>query len=249
MAQIICNDMTLAYDGRPVIEGLSFSVSSGDYLCIVGANGTGKSTLIRALLGLITPASGTVTFGEGLTMRDVGYLPQQTPVQRDFPASVLEIVLTGHLGRHGFRPFYTRKEKAAAGEVLAELGIADLAHASYRALSGGQQQRVLLARALLAAKRMLLLDEPTASLDPVATREFYALIRRLCRDKGVTVLMVTHDLSALERDADHILHLGEHPPFFGTFRSYAESEAGKAYLGSRNDTEPASGGCGEGETE
>ena len=237
MAQIICKDITLAYDGKPVISDLNFTVEAGDYLCIVGANGTGKSTLIRALLGLISPTAGSISFGEGLSMRDVGYLPQQTAVQRDFPASVLEIALTGHLGRHGLRPFYTKKEKEEAREMLNELGIGDLLTNCYRSLSGGQQQRVLLARALLAARKMILLDEPTASLDPAATREFYALIRRLRRERGVTVLMVTHDLSALERDADHILQLGQTPPFFGTFRAYAESDEGRAYLETHTDAE------------
>ncbi|MBO5269229.1 MAG: metal ABC transporter ATP-binding protein [Clostridia bacterium] len=230
MSQIICNDITLAYDGTPVVTHLNFTVEAGECLAIVGANGTGKSTLIRALLGLLRPEAGKIEFEEGLSMRDIGYLPQQTAVQRDFPASVMEIVLTGHLGRHGMRPFYTKREKDEAAALLSELGIGHLAKCSYRNLSGGQQQRVLLARALLAAKKMLLLDEPTASLDPVATEEFYALIRRLRKEKGVTVLMVTHDLAELRRDADRVLHLGTTPPFFGTFAAYAESDAGRAYL-------------------
>jgi len=232
MSQITCNNITLAYDGTPVLQNLSFSVKAGECLCIVGANGTGKSTLIRALLGLMTPISGEITFGEGLSMRDIGYLPQQTAVQRDFPASVIEIVLTGHLGRHSFSPFYSGKEKREAREILRELGMEAVAGKSYCSLSGGQQQRVLLARALLAARKMILLDEPTASLDPTATREFYALIRKLRIEKGITVLIVTHDLSVLSRDADHILHLGQTPPFFGSFRSYAESETGSSYLAS-----------------
>ena len=237
MAQIICHDVTLAYDGKPVVTELNFSVAAGEWIAIVGANGTGKSTLVRALLGLLTPESGSIALGEGLSMRDIGYLPQQTPVQMDFPASVTEIVLTGHLGRHGISPFYSRKERAEARTLLCELGLESLALASYRTLSGGQQQRVLLARALLAAKRMLLLDEPTASLDPVATQEFYALVRRLRTEKGVTVLMVTHDLSVLKCDVDRILHLGQTPPFFGTFSEYAESDAGRAYLASQREEE------------
>ena len=240
MSQIICNDITLAFDGKPILEHLNFTVGAGDCLYIVGANGTGKSTLIRALLGLIAPASGEIRFGEGLSMRDIGYLPQQTAVQRDFPASVFEIVLTGLLPRRGLRPFYTAKEREAAREVMRELGIEALETRSYRVLSGGQQQRVLLARALLAARKMLLLDEPTASLDPAATQEFYDLIRRLRVEKGITVLMVTHDLGALRRDADHILHLGKNPPFFGTLAEYEASETGRAYLSM--GTEESEGG-------
>ena len=241
MAQITCNDITLAYNGKPVLTNLSFSVSEGEYLCIVGENGTGKSTLIRAILGLFSPAHGEIVFGEGLSRRDVGYLPQQTAVQRDFPASVIEIVLTGLLGRRGLRPFYTRKEREEARLVMKELSIDDLARESYRSLSGGQQQRVLLARALLAARKMILLDEPTASLDPIATEDFYALIRRLCREKGITVLMVTHDLSVVRRDCDKILHLGMEPPLFMPLAEYESSTVGQSYLKSdRTDGEEGS---------
>ncbi len=235
MSQITCNDITLAYGGTPILEHLSFTVDAGECLAIVGENGTGKSSLCRALLGLVPPVSGEILFGEGLSMRDIGYLPQQTAVQRDFPASVYEIILTGLLSRRGLRPFYTAKEKAEACEMMRELGIEGLKDKSYRVLSGGQQQRVLLARALLAAKRMLLLDEPTASLDPAATQDFYALIRRLRREKGITVLMVTHDLFALRSDADRILHLGKNPPFFGTAEAFEKSETGREYL-SKGDT-------------
>lgn len=244
MPQITCNDITLAYDGKAVLEHLSFTVDAGECLCIVGANGTGKSTLCRALLGLVSPVSGEIVFGEGLSTRDIGYLPQQTAVQRDFPASVFEIVLTGLLSRRGLRPFYTAKEKAEATALLTELGIDGLRDKSYRVLSGGQQQRVLLARALLAARRMILLDEPTASLDPVATQDFYALIHRLRREKGITVLMVTHDLTALRRACDRVLHLGKNPPFFGTPREYEASEAGREYLSiSEDGSSEASPSC------
>ncbi|MBR2906536.1 MAG: metal ABC transporter ATP-binding protein [Clostridia bacterium] len=252
MPQIICNDITLAYDGKPILEHLSFTVDAGECLCIVGANGTGKSTLCRALLGLVPPASGAIEFGEGLSIRDVGYLPQQTAVQRDFPASVFEIVLTGLLVRRGIRPFYTAREKMEARLVMRELGIEELKDKSYRILSGGQQQRVLLARALLAARRMILLDEPTASLDPTATQDFYALIHRLRIEKGITVLMVTHDLSAVRTESDRVLHLGKNPPFFGTIREYEASEAGREYLsmgenGSDDATPSSDGQASKGE--
>ena len=230
MSQIICNDITLGYGGRPILEGLSFKVEKGECLSIVGANGTGKSTLCRALIGLIAPTSGEILFDTGLSTHSIGYLPQRTDAQMDFPASVFEVVASGLFARRELRPFLTRREKERVREVLSELGIEELMRKSYRTLSGGQQQRVLLARALLASDELLLLDEPTASLDPTATQDFYRLIRRLQREKGVTVLMVTHDLDAIRNGSDHILHLGRRSPFFGTLKEYEASDAGREYL-------------------
>jgi zinc transport system ATP-binding protein len=228
--QLSCENVSLGYEGTVVTQDLTFSVSSGDYLCIVGENGSGKSTLIKALLHLKAPLSGTITLGDGLRQREIGYLPQQTVVQRDFPASVWEIVLSGCLSRCGMRPFYSRKEKQLAEKNMEKLGISSLKRECYRFLSGGQQQRVLLARALCATQKMLLLDEPVTGLDPKATTEMYALVSKINREDGITVIMVSHDIGAALRDASHILHLGQKPLFFGTKEAYRNSDIGQAFF-------------------
>ena len=197
MAELSVQNVTLGYEGRPVVEGLSFTVGSGDYLYILGENGSGKSTLIKAILGLHPAMEGEIRW-EGLKPSEIGYLPQQTDVQRDFPASVIEIVRSGLISRGGLRPFYTKEEKALADANMERLGITHLARRCYRELSGGQQQRVLLARALCAARKMLLLDEPVAGLDPGASEEMYELVAGLNRE-GITILMVSHDLQAAEK--------------------------------------------------
>lgn len=228
MAQIICDQLTLGYENTRLLSGLSFQVNAGDYLCIVGENGSGKSTLVRTLLGLQPPVSGTIRFSDGLSAREIGYLPQQTEVQRDFPASVREIVLSGCQNRMGLRPFYRREERALAESNMEKLGIQNLAEHCYRELSGGQQQRVLLARALCATRKLLLLDEPVSGLDPFATNEMYHLIAGL-NDEGISIIMVSHDIDAALRYASHILHIGG-GTFFGTAADYAASPVGRRYL-------------------
>ena len=223
MPLLTCKDLSVGYDGKMVINGLCFSVSSGDYLCIVGENGSGKSTLMKALLRLKAPASGTIILGDSLAPNDVGYLPQQTEVQKDFPASVREVVRSGCLSRSGFRPFYSKAEKRLADENMRKLGISSLAKHSFRELSGGQQQRVLLARALCATRRLLLLDEPAAGLDPEASRDMYDIISSL-NAGGITIIAISHDIEASVKYASHILHIGYHSAlFFGTKEEYAEA--------------------------
>ena len=229
MALLKCDNVTLGYEGRAVTEGLDFSVNAGDYLCIVGENGAGKSTLIKALLGLKEPMNGKISFGDGLKQNEIGYLPQQTPVQKDFPASVKEIVLSGTLGKLGLRPFYSGKEKETAARQMEKLGITSFAGRCYRELSGGQQQRVLLARALCATEKLILLDEPVAGLDPKVTREMYELIYELNKNSGITVIMVSHDIAAAVKYASHILHVSHRPLFFGTKEEYLASDVGKGF--------------------
>ncbi len=219
MTQLTCQNLAVGYEGRAVLENLNFSVCPGDYLCIVGENGSGKSTLMKTILGLQPPVRGRVLTGDGLRKNKIGYLPQQTPVQRDFPASVREIVLSGCQGRCGDRPFYSKGEKQLAQTAMERMQVAALAKRCYRTLSGGQQQRVLLARALCAAQNMLLLDEPVSGLDPKVTGEMYGLIQRLNREDGVTILMISHDMTATLTYASHILHLGRRV-FFGTKADY-----------------------------
>ena len=235
MAELVCDRLTLGYEGEALVKDLSFAVEKGNYLCIVGENGTGKSTLMRTLLHLQAPMAGTVSFGDGMKENEVGYLPQQTQVQRDFPASVREIVLSGCQARLGKRFFYNAEEKKLAADNMERLGITHLADRCYRELSGGQQQRVLLARALCATRRLLLLDEPVAGLDPKAAQEMYQLIAGLNRE-GITVIMVSHDVGATIRYASHILHIGD-SVFFGTKEDYLETPGGMRFMETVEETE------------
>ncbi len=228
MSLITVKDLSLGYDSQIVADNLNFTVEQGDYLCIVGENGSGKTTLMKTLLRLKEPISGQITIGDGLERNEIGYLPQQTVVQRDFPASVREIVLSGCQGRSGLRPFYNKEEKALAEEKMKLMGIEDLAKKCYRELSGGQQQRVLLARALCATRKVLLLDEPVSGLDPKAAQEMYGLICDLNKS-GITIIMISHDVSAALKYASHILHVGK-VIFFGTKAEYLSSPEGKAFL-------------------
>ncbi len=229
MSQLICNNVTLGYEGKIVTENLSFSVNQGDYLCIVGENGAGKSTLIKALLGLKSPMSGEIITGDGLKATEIGYLPQQTVVQKDFPASVKEIVFSGLLNKCGFRPFYSKAQKEFAYAQMKRVNILPLENRCYRELSGGQQQRVLLARALCATEKMILLDEPIAGLDPKVTKEMYELIAKLNQEDSITVIMVSHDIAAAVKYASHILHISHTPLFFGTKEDYIKTDIGKTF--------------------
>ena len=225
-----CN-AAFAYEGSIAVSGLNFEVGSGQYLCIVGENGSGKSTLIKGLLRLMQPVSGSVTLADGLKANEIGYLPQQTPVQRDFPASAYEVILSGRLSRRGIRPFYTKADRAAAEENMKRLDILSLRNKCYRDLSGGQQQRVLLARALCATQKLLLLDEPVAGLDPVVTQDLYRQIASINSDTGITVIMVSHDIQSAVKYATHILHLKNEQVFFGMTGDYIKTSVGKSFLG------------------
>jgi zinc transport system ATP-binding protein len=226
-----CENVSFAYDGVKVLEDVDFELESGNYLCVVGENGSGKSTLIKGLLGLKAPSSGRIITGGGLKPTEIGYLPQQTELQKDFPASVREVVLSGRLNSLGKKLFYSPEDKKAAAENMERMGIEDIAGKCYQDLSGGQQQRVLLARAMCATKKMLLLDEPVTGLDPVAQNEMYNLIKLINLCDGITVIMVSHDIHEAVRYATHILHLGNRQLFFGTAADYKESDMARRFLG------------------
>ena len=230
MSLIKVEGLYLGYDGENVVENLTFSVERGDYLCIVGENGSGKSTLIKALTGLKKINRGAVAYGDGLTENQIGYLPQQTPAQKDFPASVYEVVLSGCLGRKKLFGMYTRRDKRDALDNMAVLGISELKNKCYRTLSGGQQQRVLLARALCATKSLLLLDEPVTGLDPSVAAQMYDLLYHLNRDHKITVVMVSHDINASIKHASHILHMKKDSVFFGTKEEYLNTEFAHEFL-------------------
>ncbi len=224
MELISCKNLSVGYEGRRIVSGIDFTVCEGDYLCVLGPNGAGKTTLMKTLLSLIPPVSGKVCFGEGFSSKQIGYLPQQSLVQRDFPASVREIVLSGCSGRMGFRIFYGKEEKKRADSAMAALGITSLKNRCYRELSGGQQQRVLIARALCATEKLILLDEPASGLDPRATDELYKTLANLNREKGTAIIMISHDVEAAKRYASHILFIGDNP-FFGSASEYAALES------------------------
>lgn len=227
MSQLICKDLSLGYDGKSVLDGLNFQVNKGDYICIAGENGSGKSTLMKTLLRLTAPIKGEIIMSEDFSYDNIGYLPQQKQMQRDFPASVKEIVLSGTLSSLRNRTFYGKKEKQMAEESMKRLGITELRNKSFSELSGGQQQRVLLARAICAAKKMLLLDEPVAGLDPRFANEMYEIINQLNKDENMTILMISHDREALNY-ADYVLHIGE-SIFFGDTKEYLSSPLGQTF--------------------
>lgn len=208
MAQLICRNVAVGYGSKVVLHNIDFEVHAGNYICIAGENGSGKTTLMKTILGLQRPLKGEIHLGDGLHANEIGYLPQQTVLQKDFPASVLEIVLSGFQGTCGIRPFYNRKERKRAQKALQEVGMDRFSRNCYRELSGGQQQRVLLARALCATKKMMVLDEPVSGLDPKASADMYRTIYRLNRQYGITILMISHDLDLAKRYATHILRVG-----------------------------------------
>lgn len=234
MRLLECSELNLSYESVQAVKDLSFHADEGDYLCIVGENGSGKTTLVKGLLGLMVPDSGRISYF-GVKKGDIGYLPQKATVQKDFPASVMEVVLSGCLSGSRSKLFYSKRDKKTALENMDRLAISGLARKSFMDLSEGQRQRVLLARALCSAKRLILLDEPVASLDPVAAAALYELIASLNRESRLTVIMVSHDISNAIKYANKVLHIEKRPLFFGTPKDYAMTEVGKRMLEAENN--------------
>ena len=214
-------NLSIGYENTPVLENLSFAIEKGDYVAIIGENGAGKSTLLKTMLGLIIPIKGQIVFDKEVKKTEIGYLPQQTLAQRDFPASVWEVVISGCLAKNGLRPFYTKQDKTLAEANIEKMGLTDLKNRCYRELSGGQQQRVLLARALCSSNKLLVLDEPVTGLDPKVTNQLYEIVSSLNKE-GITIIMISHDLSVLKY-ANKVLHIG-HQTFFGDKESYYKSQ-------------------------
>ena len=235
MSLIECKSLSLGYEGNTIVHDINFKVERGDYLCIVGENGSGKSKLMKTILGLKSKNGGEISYGDGLKAGSIGYLPQQTAAQKDFPASAYEVVMSGFASKNAFFSFYSKEQKAIAKDNMKKLGVLDIAGKSYRELSGGQQQRVLLARALCASADLLVLDEPVSGLDPIVTAELYSVIKEL-NENGLTVIMISHDIASALRYASHILHISHTPLFFGKARDYTESEIGKTFLTTQAST-------------
>lgn len=231
MAFIECKDAAFGYEGKAAVDQLNFKVEEGNYLCIVGENGSGKSTLMKGILGLLSPMQGEILLSDGLKKNEIGYLPQQSQIQKSFPASVYEVVVSGRLNRLGRRIFFGKKDKKEALEKMEMMGILNLKNHSYQELSGGQRQRVLLARALCATRKVLLLDEPVTGLDPATTREMYRCIRDLNQKHGIAVIMISHDIDMAVKEATHILQLAETQVFFGNVEEYERSKVGKVWMG------------------
>ncbi|MDR0644036.1 MAG: metal ABC transporter ATP-binding protein [Treponema sp.] len=225
-----CQKAAFGYDGHIVVRDLSFAVQRGDYLCIVGENGSGKSTIVKGVLRLINPLQGCVYFSQDIKTKEIGYLSQTEAVKKDFPAGVSEIVLSGVVGSMGLRPFYTHKEKEMAGDTMKRLEIFNLKGRCFRELSGGQQRRVLIARALCASRKLLVLDEPAAGLDPLATQELYNLLAKLNHEVSITIISVTHDIQAAIKYASRILHIKDNQYFFGTVSEYIRSDFAKSFF-------------------
>ena len=230
MALLECREVCMGYEGKTMLSDVNFEINIGDYVCVVGENGSGKSTLLKGLLNLKSVSQGEILLGEGLVQKEIGYLPQKLPNKKTFPASVYEIVRSGRLNHLGWHPFYTKKDKKIVMEKMKWMGIDDLKDESFADLSGGQQQRVMLARALCATSKLLVLDEPVTGLDPMATKELYELIKRINEEHKITILMVSHDTKSSLEYASHILHLGNKQLFFGTVQEYEKSEIGKRFL-------------------
>ena len=229
-----CEHVDFGYENYDVVKNVSMEINEGDYLCIVGENGSGKSTLMKGLLGLLKPTGGLLTLSGDLKKSGIGYLPQQTPAQKDVPATVREVVISGCLGKRGNRPFYSGAEKEKADMNMERLGIMDLKKSCYRDLSGGQKQRTLIARALCATDKLLILDEPITGLDPSTAQDFYQVIRHLNREENVAVLMVSHDIQNIVVQANKILHLKQTVQFYGPAEEYKKTAFGKEFLGGSN---------------
>lgn len=231
MSFLEVKDLKIGYDGKVVVENINFCVNKGDYLCIVGENGSGKTTLMKTLLKIKSPLGGSIVLGDDLKRNEIGYLSQQNAIQKDFPASVEEVVSSGCQNSMGWRPYLNKAERKLVSNNMQKLGIEHLAKSCYRELSGGQQQRVLIARALCATKKMLFLDEPVTGLDPKITAETYEIISNVNKTDGITVVMISHDIAMATKYATHILHLSQNLLFFGTKQEYLLSDIGKVFCG------------------
>lgn len=235
MNLVECKDISFSYENNVVVKNVSFKVSKGDYLCIIGENGSGKSTLVKGILGLIKPYEGNIFISEELKKSTIGYIPQQSDIQRNFPATVYEVVLSGCIKRNNMFPFYSKENKILAFESMRKLKILNLKNRCYSRLSGGQQQRVLIARALCATDKLIIMDEPITGLDQKSTLDMYNIIDNLNKEYELSIIMVSHDIKTSLNYADKILHMSNELLFYGDVKDYKQSEVGKRLLGGGSD--------------
>lgn len=230
MELITSNNLTFSYDNKVVVENINFKINKGDYVCIIGENGAGKSTLVKGLLKLKKPSSGQLIFENNLKSNEIGYLPQQNNYQKDFPATVKEVVFSGYLNKLGLKPFYSKNDKGIIYDNMKKMNIFDIRKKCFRDLSGGQQQRVLLARALCSTSKVILLDEPTVGLDPIVTKEFYDIVDKINKELKITIIMVSHDIKYAIKYASHILHIQKKQLFFGKTKDYLDDKICKTFI-------------------
>ena len=227
---IKCENLCASYENKEVLKNINFSVDENDYVCIVGENGSGKSTRVKCLLGLKALSQGSIEFDKNVKKNKIGYLPQQSMIKSDFPASVSEVVLSGCVNSLGGRLFFGKKHKERAEYFMHIMDICNIKKTSFQELSGGQKQRVLLARAMCAAEKLIVMDEPVTGLDPLVTSEFYKAVSKLNKEEKVAIVMISHNVKEAVNHAKHILHLGENICYFATTEEYKESEIGKRFL-------------------
>lgn len=234
---ITAEDVTVRYNSIDVLSHLTFTVLKGDYIGLVGPNGSGKSTLIKTILGFIKPVTGYIqVFGHSLTaLQDwdkIGYLPQKmTSFNPNFPASVEEIVSLGLLSKKRFPKRFTKEDKVLIERAMELLDIIDLRKKLFGNLSKGQQQRVLAARTIVNQPELLILDEPTTAFDPEIRESFFSLMEDINKNKGVTIILVTHDIGSIGKYAFKLLYLDKTIIFYGSFDEFCKSERMSHFFG------------------
>lgn len=217
MNLIEIKDLNFSYPTKAnTLKQINFNVKKGKFTCIFGENGSGKSTLIKCVLGLYKDYTGTIT-----KECKIGYLPQKSEIQAQFPATVEEVVLSGTIANNIKNIFYKKEDKENANEIMKKLGIYDIKKKNFADLSGGQQQRVLIARSLCMAKDLIVLDEPTNGLDPSIANQIYTLLDNLKNTEELTILMVSHDVERALKYADNVIELKDGKVIFdGTVQEY-----------------------------
>lgn len=222
MPLIEFKDLCIGYEHKVIIKNINLEINDGEYVCVFGDNGVGKTTFLKTILGLIPPLSGSIIIEDTFNKKEVGYLPQRMQLKPEFPASCFEIVLSGCVNRLKIWPFYRKSHRDLAIEKMKLLGVANLKDKPFRVLSGGQQQRILLARALCATDRLLILDEPFTGLDYHAAKSLYDLLEKINKQLNVTIIVVSHFMEDILAYSTKVVHLSKEEVFCGTPEQYVQ---------------------------